>query len=152
MSTSSWKFSLSIGILCGFTSFLNLYNSAVREEGSEIDLLRGTSAYVKQYKGESPRAALDYTQTTLEIVKCNENLRESANKLEKEVKDINSQIGDSKNPGVYAPVLQDVGAKIDGILKDKARSPESLPFGVLCGACGLISLGLAAKQFQEKQN
>ena len=123
-----------VGGFCSLASVINLSNYTIGEAGPEVDLLRGTSAYVQQYQGETPKDALEYAQRTLAIVGRNDAFSEDANKLEKELQKISTQIGEFKTPSVYQPVLKNVGEKIDDVLGDKARSEGSL----LCceGGCG----------------
>ena len=142
---------MAAGIVCTFASIFNFTNYATKESWPEVDLLRGTSAYLQSYQGETPKDALDYAQRTLAIVRKNEAFGEDAGKLEKELQEISTQIRESKTQSVYQPVLENIGEKIDDVLNDKARSAGSLPFGIATGALALLNFGLSAHSFCRKE-
>jgi hypothetical protein len=137
-------YNIVAGGLCTLASVFNFSDYATKEAGLEVDLLRGTSAYVQQHQGETPKDALEYAQRTLAIVGKNDAFSEDVSKLEKELQEISIQIGESKTPSVYQPVLKNVGEKIDDILDDKARKGVSLLLGIVTGATALLNFGAVA--------
>jgi hypothetical protein len=145
-------FNIVAGGICTLASVLHFSNYATKEAGPEVDLLRGTSAYVQQYQGETPKDALEYAQRTLAIVGRNDAFSEDASKLEKELQEISTQIGESKTPSVYQPVLKNIGEKIDDVLDDKARDKGSLPWGVGMGALALLNFGLGAYNLGRRED
>jgi len=140
------------GGIWALASVFNLSNYATKETGPEIDLLRGTSAYVQQYRGETPKEALEYTQRTLAIVGKNDAFSEDASKLEKELQEISTQIGESKTPSVYQPVLKNVGEKINKVLDDKSGNEASLPIGLGLGALALLNFGVGAYHLSRRKD
>ena len=141
-----------VGGFCSLASVINLSNYTIGEAGPEVDLLRGTSAYVQQYQGETPKDALEYAQRTLAIVGRNDAFSEDASKLEKELQEISTQIGEFKTPGVYQPVLKNIGEKIEDVLNDKARSEVHLFGGIMTGTLALWSFGLGAHHLGRRED
>ena len=143
------------GGICSLASVLLFSNYTTKEAGFEVDLLRGTSAYVQQYQGETPKDALEYAQRTLAIVGRNDAFSEDANKLEKELQKISTQIGEFKTPSVYQPVLKNVGEKIDDVLDDrddKARIKGGLLMGIACIPLALLNFGVATYHLSRRKD
>lgn len=132
--------SLGAALVGGISAIPSLSRYCVKEAGLEVDLLRGTSAYLNTYSGESPKEAIEYAQETIKIAGKNEILREDISKLEKEIQDI-SKIEEFPSATIYEPILKSVGEKIDNILKDKARKESDLYLGVGLTMLALLNLG-----------
>lgn len=142
-----------VGIICAMTSLLTFRDYvATRKPIMELDLLRGASAYVQQYNGESPKEALEYAQKTLAIAGKNKSFKPYAEMLEARVAEISSQIGESSTPDVYRPVLRNISAEIAGVVQDEeARLRRFLPIGVITGIGALSILGMNVHELEKKR-
>ena len=117
-------------------AFLSEYKSG--HTGPDVDLLRATSAYLKQDHIETPKVVLEDAKNSLAIAGRNEVFREDVIDLGERVQKINDEIGDSENPDVYRPVLDSVAGQIDGILFQKARKQSYLCISAVVGLAGLV--------------
>ncbi len=142
---------LIIGGACMFFSGITLsfaiYGYEPKQNIPELHMLEGISSYIQQqYEGENPKNVLEYVQKTLAIVRKNEKFREDVSKLEKEVKDIITEIGESENPSVYQPVLENIGKKIKNIelSYEEPTKRWSYIFSILLGIFGITNLAYAA--------
>ncbi|RME53340.1 hypothetical protein D6783_02155 [Candidatus Woesearchaeota archaeon] len=111
-----------------------------REAGPEVEFLRAASAYLQEYQGETPKEAIDFTLRTLQLVEQNDAFKKDVSALEKELLEIRDQIGESRRPYIFRPVLDNVEEQIERMLKDKARPEEPL-YPVCLGLLGAIGLG-----------
>lgn len=152
MSKGLGIFNIFAGGICTLASILNFTNYATKESGPEVDLLRGTSAYVQQYDGESPKDVLEYVQRTLAIAGKNESFREGVGKLETQIVEISSQIGDSKTPSVYRPVLKNVGEEMKKVVDEKAQKSGALPWGIGLAGLALLNFGMGAYNFGKRDD
>ena len=150
MSKVIGTFSVVAGLICSLGSISNFTNYATKEKGFEVELLRGSSAYVQQYEGESPKEPLAYLQTTMDIAKRNNAFQERVSELEKEVQEVSTQIGESKSPMVYKPVLKNVGEKVDAIVRAKAVKSYTILFGIGLAGLSLINFGIGAYNFSKR--
>jgi hypothetical protein len=126
----------------GFAACTGLYFGCYygKQNAPGMDMLKGTSAYVQQYKGENPSEALNYAKLTLELVgKKNPNLQKITY-LEEEIYKINDEIGNSTNPNIYKPVLLNVGNKMKGIVRDNTRYQGYFWIALLCGLVSIVYL------------
>jgi hypothetical protein len=131
------KLELAAGILFGVGSALRFTFYFSKPNMPEMDLLRCASAYVQQYDGQNPREALDYAQRTLQVV-AQENPEIS--ELEKELSQVNEEIGTSQNRSIDQPVLESIGEKMEDISDKNSRSSETFWEGIWYGVASLAFL------------
>ena len=109
-------------------------------------MTKSAASYIKNYAGERPQDAIDYTLTTLK------NLEELStshwvvpnsdvmNSLESKLTTIKTSLGENSPREVYGPVLKDVSKDI------AATSNASLEKALLGLAIGAGCLGYASKE------
>lgn len=112
----------------------------------EMDLLRGTSAYLQQYSEQNPAEALDYTQRTLEIVARNNPNLQGISDLEKEISQISSDIQRSSNISVYLPILNSAGEKMRTIADLNTRYSPDLWEAIFTGILAIVILDYSYRQ------
>jgi len=160
MSKRLGLFNIAVGGICTLASVLNFSSYTKKEAGLEVDLLRGTSDYLQQYQGETPKDAFEYAQRTFAIVGRNDAFSKDVNKLERELQEISTQIEESETKtssfyqpiSVYQPILKNIGEKIDGILDDKERSKSHLLLGGVMGFFALSNFGFGAYHLGRRED
>ena len=145
-------FQFAIGGICGLASGLHTFDYVTKEGGYEVDLLRGASAYVQEYDGETPKEPLEYVNNTFNVVRNNQAFKQPISELEIEVSKISEQIGDSTNPSVYKPVLNEVSSKISKVVNDKAGSRGDLPWALWFGTLALVNVRLGFTNYSGKND
>ncbi|MEK6820553.1 MAG: hypothetical protein AABX71_02470 [Nanoarchaeota archaeon] len=66
------------------------------------------------------------------------------------MQEVSAEIGESKNPMLYKPVLKNIGEKVDGILEEKAVGYGTLPWGIGLASLALINLVFGFFKFMRK--
>ncbi len=96
---------------------------------NELNVLKGTSSYLRSYEGNDPTKAIIYTKFSLEAAKNNPHI-EGIGGLEDEVAKIESDIKTSTNKLVFKPVLNNIASRIDDIA-DYNKKPANFLFAYL---------------------
>lgn len=115
----------------------------------EMDLLRGTSAYLQQYSQQNPSEALDYTLRTLEIVGRNNSSIQGISDLEKELSQISSSIGITTQISVHLPALNSAVEKMKNIADKNARNSSNLWEGIFTG---LLAITILDYPYRKKRS
>lgn len=123
------KTDIAIGATLGILSLNFLCNFATRKVDSyESNLLKGTAQYLQAFDGKNPKEALNYTLQTLDITRNFQ--KEKISTLEREVTEINSQIGESSQ-AVYKPAFENIAKKIENASDKKAYDLFDAALGLL---------------------
>lgn len=82
---------------------------------------------------------LECVREAFNVAERNEALKKDVGTLEKELEEINEEIGESKNPRVYGPVLREFSEEIVDVARKNQRNDLGLVGGVVTGVGGIIS-------------
>jgi|SRR3989344_2818016 len=132
---------LSLGLANAVTSSFYFSKYLSEKDIHGRDILKGASAYIREYKEDNPQEVFNYVKKSIEITsKLNDYKIEEISDLEKEVISASEEIGSTKSKTLYEPVLQGIDNKIEVILNIKEKNLGSLIAGTLSGIASFCFL------------
>ncbi|MBT3406959.1 hypothetical protein HN419_07425 [Candidatus Woesearchaeota archaeon] len=109
----------------------------------EMDLMHETAEYVMQYEGEHYERAVDYAQTTLQIVQeANENFTD-ASELETTVAEMKEVVASTESDAVKQHTTHAVGEQLEELADNYDGSfARTIGTGMMSGGLCFAVLGL----------